>query len=139
MAIGKGGAVNLAAAGAYLQEMRSLRKLSRQNVAELIGISDDRILQFETARGTMNGPALLRYIYAVGASADELYSLLEGDETTVDQARGLARRRVQQEAERQTVGDKTAELFEIALRRTDGDAAAARALLLEAIEKTMTK
>ena len=132
-------ALGFAAAGAYLQEVRHLRKLPRHRVAARLGISDDQIQRFEKGRNAMNGPALLRLIQAVGASYDEVTRLLEGVAGGVEEARRMARAWV---ARSTTTPDpaldhETAALYAIALQRTHGDRAAARRLLLRALDEAL--
>lgn len=123
------------AAGAYAREIRNLRGFTQQKIAECVGISDDRIWQFESGRGTISHVAFLRYAYAVRLSIDDMYQLVENEYATVEQAVEMAREHVAAQDAAATA--LLRDLEDIALERTSGDASAARALLLDAIEKTI--
>jgi transcriptional regulator with XRE-family HTH domain len=129
------------AAGAYIQEVRSLRGLTRQQCANAIGLSDDRIEQFERARGGMGGAALLRLIRYIDASYEQTLQLLDDDTVPVDEARQLARAWVSRATSRDednTVPETLrSELWELALRQAGGDRVVARRLLLRALEAAL--
>ena len=135
--------MGLTEAGAYIQEVRTLRRLSRQHVAARIGISDDRIEEFEKGRGKLNGPALLRLIHTIGASYEQVTALLDDASATVEQARSLAVAALAQPpaGARPPLSDddQVDELFALALERTGGDRRAARQLLLRVLEETLRK
>ena len=121
--------------------MRVHRGLSRHQVADAVGISDDRIQILEQGKGTTNGLALLRLIHFIDASYEQVTSLLEDESATIEQAAGLARAWVSRPAatgaQELTADEATAELFELALRRTAGDRGAARRLLLRALDESL--
>jgi len=124
--------------GAYLEELRQVRRLTRQDVAPAIGISVDSLEFAEKGRGRLNGAGLLRLIHLLDGSYHELTRLLDDEAATVEGARSLARAWAARPA---ALGDRaltpeeeTAELWEIALRRTGGDATAARRMLLRALD-----
>ena len=128
------GSMGLVEAGAYLHEVRMLQKLPRHYVAAQAGVSEDRITQFEMGRAKLNGPALLRLIRAVGASYDEVTSLLDDGSATIASAQERARQWL---ARKEAAPDSTEaaldDLFAIALQRTGGDRRKARELLLQVL------
>jgi transcriptional regulator with XRE-family HTH domain len=131
------------AAGIYLREVRVLRKLSRVQLAAELGISDDQINRMEQGRNAMLGPTLLRLITRVDASYAEVAELLDaGDspelkDVAVARARAWVTRAAAIGDRDLTPGEEAAELFELALRRTGGDRAAARRLLLRALDQAL--
>ena len=133
--------MGLAAAGAYIEEVRTLRQLTRQQVAEMIDLSHDQILRFEKGRSSLSGPALLKLIQAVGASFEETTRLLNGDEVTVEDARECGRAWVARTnvhgGQDLSTEEQIAELLAIALQRTGGNMAAVRRLLLRALDTAL--
>lgn len=133
--------MGLAAAGAYLREIRRLRRLSRVGLAAELGISDDQINRMEQGRNAMLGPALLRLITRVDASYATVVALLEGEdgpaatEEAVARARAWVTRVAALNDRELTSEEMTVELYELALRRSGGDWAAARQLLLRALDQ----
>ena len=130
--------MGLAAAGAYIREVRKVRRMTRPQLAEALGISDDQIQRMELGQHAMGGPALLRLIKAIDASYQELTQLLEDEQATVEDAQRMARawvaRPVSLRDRELTPEEEQVELFELALRRTGGDRGAAMRLLLRALD-----
>ena len=134
--------MGLIAAGRYLREIRRLRGLSRVALAADLGISDDQINRMEQGRNAMLGPTLLRLITRIDGSYAEVVNLLDlPDEPAVEEAAAIrARGWVTREAtlgNDLTPAETTAELYELALRRSGGDRAAARRLLLQALDQVL--
>jgi transcriptional regulator with XRE-family HTH domain len=135
--------MGLVEVGAYLEELRNFRRLTRPEVAQAIGLSLDSIEYAERGRGRLNGAGLLRLIKLLGGSYDEVVRLVDDDTLTVDEARKMARRW----AIRPTVlGDHVltpdeefAELWDLALYRAGGDVDEARRLLLQALDTSLPK
>ena len=131
--------MGLFAVGAYLEELRRIRNMTRQELSAAVGISPDTLEDAERGRRRLNGPALMRLIGLVDGSYEQVAALLEMEEgeDSAEDARALA----QSWATRPSViGDRaptpeelTADLWELALRRTGGDRDRARRLLLEAL------
>lgn len=135
--------MGLVAAGAYLREVRTLRRLSRVGLGAQVGISDDQINRMEQGRNAMLGPALLRLITRIDASYADVVELLEREDGAAAKDEALTRARswvtrVAALGERElTSQEHTVELYELALRRTGGDRAAARRLLLRALDQVL--
>lgn len=135
--------MGLATAGAYLREVRRLRRLSRVGLGAELGISDDQINRMEQGRNAMLGPALLRLITRIDASYAEVVELLEREdgpaakEEAVTRARAWVTRVAALNDRELTSDEMTVELYELALRRTGGDRAAARELLLRALDQAL--
>ena len=135
--------MGLEAAGAYLREVRVLRKVSRVTLATELGMSDDQINRMEQGRNAMLGPALLRLITLLDASYVQVTELLDHEDSpalkqdAVARARAWVLRPAVLGDNEPTPNEVTAELLELALRRTGGDMAAARRLLLRALQETL--
>ncbi len=129
--------MGLAAAGAYLEEVRQSRRVTRKQLAADLDISSDQIERIEKGRTKVNGPALLRLISRLEGSYQQVVALLNDDLISLDDARALARawasRTITRDPDDGSVEFETAELVAIALQRTGGDRAAARRLLLRAL------
>ena len=135
--------MGLLAAGAYLEELRRIRNMTRQELARALGISHDSLADTERGRTRMNGPALFRWIGLLDGSYEQVAALLEMEENedSAEDARALAQLWAIRPA---VIGDRPltaeeekAELWEIALRRADGDRNRARRLLLRALDELL--
>ena len=132
--------MGLEAAGAYLEELRKRRGYSRARLGAAVGVVDDIILRIEKGRGETAGSVLLKMVDLLGGSYDQVLQLLnDPGEITADDARAIARAWITRPAvlgDRElTAEEEGAELFEIALRRTNGDREAARRLLVRALNQ----
>lgn len=135
--------MGLIAAGRYLREVRLLRRFSRVDLAADLGITDDQINRMEQGRNAMLGPTLLRLITRIDASYAEVVELLDltdgpaADEAAVTRARAWLTRAATLGDRDLTTEEMTVELYELALRRSGGDRATARRLLLRALDQAL--
>ena len=133
--------MGLVEVGAYLEELRRIRGLTRQDVALQVGLSVDTLQYAEKGYGRVNGAALLRLIQMLDGSFYQVLELLDDERATVEGARALARSWVVRPAaigdRRLTDEEQRAEIWEIVLRRAGGDVDEARRLLLQALETSI--
>ena len=133
--------MGLVEVGAYLEELRRIRNLTRQEAARQVGLSVDSLQYAEKGQGRMNGAALLRLIQLLDGSFHQVLQLLDDERATAEGARALARNWVVRPAaigdRRLTDEEQKAEIWEIVLRRAGGDVEEARRLLLQALEASL--
>ncbi len=133
--------MGLVEVGAYLEELRRIRNLTRQEAARQVGLSVDTLQYAEKGYGRVNGAALLHLIQLLDGSFHQVLQLLDDKRATVEGARALAQNWVVRAAaigdRRLTDEEQKAEIWEIVLRRTGGDVDEARRLLLQALETSI--
>lgn len=90
--------MNLEAAGAYLEELRKARKVSRRAVSDAVGVTDDIILRIEKGRGETAGSVLLRIVHYLGGSYEDLRVLFDDLGATATEGQQRARDWLQRQA-----------------------------------------
>ncbi len=133
--------MGLVEVGAYLEELRRIRNLTRQEAARQVGLSVDTLQYAEKGYGRVNGAALLHLIQLLDGSFHQVLQLLDDERATAEGARALAQNWVIRPAaigdRRLTDEEQKAELWELVLRRAGGDVDEARRLLLRALETSL--
>ncbi len=135
--------MGLEAAGAYLEELRKHAGYSRSELGAAVGVGDDIILGIERGRAEATGSVLLKIVDLLGGSFAQLLHLLTSLAATAEDGRELAQawaiRPAAMQLDELTPVEETEELLHIALRRTGGNRAAARRLLLRALWDVETR
>ena len=129
--------MGLEAAGGYLEELRKHAGFSRADLGAAVGVTGDVILGIEEGRAEASGSVLLKIVDLLGGSFMQLLELIRDAQVSAEDGAELARawaiRPAAMGLDELTPAEETEELLHIALRRTGGDRAAARRLLLRAL------
>lgn len=88
------------ALGKYLYTLRINQDLSRETVAQQLGVSSRQVVNWEQGINTPGSQALAKFLHAVGGRFEDAGKLLLNEKATAEDGQRLAKERIEQNKER---------------------------------------